>query len=265
MRVRGFTQDDAHIICTSEQIVDEIRRVLKFSLNMWNSFGFDKISFYVSTKPDKSVGNDQDWELATKALKDAINSEDLEYTLDEGGGAFYGPKIDFKVTDALGREWQVSTIQFDFNLPERFDMSYTDHDGKKKRPFMIHRALLGSLERFFGILIEHYSAGFPVWLAPNQVTVIPIRPEFNDYAEEIASKLLTLEYRVKVDISDSNMNKKIKVAQQAKTPYMIILGEQEQKNNCVSIRFRNNKQQNMITFDEFLNYLDDVVENKKLM
>ena len=203
LRVRGFTQDDAHLFCAPEQMPDEIRRVLRFCLSMLNDFGFKDYKVYVSTKPkDKYVGDDSMWEAATRALKEAVAAEGLECDVDEGGGAFYGPKIDIKIKDALNREWQCSTIQFDFNEPERFDMTYIASDGSKKRPYMIHRALLGSIERFFGILIEHYAGAFPVWLAPVQAKIIPILEKHHYFAHKVADKLR--EHDVDVEIDDRN-------------------------------------------------------------
>lgn len=174
--MRGFTQDDAHIICTPDQVEGEILEVLRFSLKMWKAFGFTNIKAYLSTRPEKCVGEQKQWDQATASLQKAIETEHLDFEIDEGGGAFYGPKIDLKIKDALGREWQMTTIQFDFNLPERFDMTFVDHDGKEKRPYMVHRALLGSIERFFGVLIEHYGGAFPVWLSPVQVGLSLLRP-----------------------------------------------------------------------------------------
>jgi threonyl-tRNA synthetase len=184
LRVRGFTQDDAHIICTPEQVEDEIAEVLRFSLGMWRTLGFEHIRAYLATRPKDAIGEAPRWEQALVSLKKALEREGMAYEVDEGGGAFYGPKIDLKVKDAIGREWQMTTIQFDFNLPERFDMTYVDTDGKEKRPYMVHRALLGSLERFFGVLIEHYAGAFPVWLCPEQAVVIPITSAFDDYARQ---------------------------------------------------------------------------------
>ena len=183
LRVRGFTQDDAHLFVTPDQMEEEIAEVLRFSLSMLKSFGFSDIAAYLSTRPEKAVGDPKRWDDATEALRRAIEKEGLSYEVDEGGGAFYGPKIDLKIKDAIGREWQLSTVQFDFNEPERFDMTFVDRDGTEKRPYMIHRALLGSLERFFGVLIEHYAGAFPPWLAPEQIKVIPVSDAYDEYAE----------------------------------------------------------------------------------
>ncbi|MFN2284967.1 MAG: threonine--tRNA ligase, partial [Anaerolineae bacterium] len=216
MRVRGFTQDDAHIICTPEQIEDEVLRVLRFSLALLRAFGFEEIEAYLSTRPEKAVGEPARWEQAQESLLRAINAEQLEYQVDEGGGAFYGPKIDLKIKDALGREWQLTTIQFDFNEPERFDMTYVGEDGSEHRPYMVHRALLGSLERFFGILVEHYAGAFPVWLAPEQARVIPIADRHIDYAKQVEDALRQAHLRVSTDASSSRMNAKIREAQMQK-------------------------------------------------
>ncbi len=252
LRVRGFTQDDAHIICRPDQVEDEIREVLRFSLEMLRAFGFTEFKAYISTKPEKAVGEEKDWDLATRSLQKAVEAEKIEYDIDAGGGAFYGPKIDLKIKDALGREWQLSTIQFDFNLPVRFDMVYTEKDGSDCRPFMIHRALLGSIERFFGILIEHYAGAFPFWLSPVQVKVIPVAEAFDDYASEIAGQLKAAGFRAETDLSDDRMNAKIRNAQKAKVPCMLILGDKEKESGTVSVRYRDGRQVNGIAFDELV-------------
>ena len=262
LRVRGFTQDDAHIICTPEQIEDEISEVLRFSLSMLNTFGFKEIKAYLATRPQKSVGDNASWQKATDSLKKAINRHDLEYEMDEGGGAFYGPKIDLKIKDALKREWQLSTIQFDFNEPERFDMTFVDTDGKEKRPFMVHRALLGSLERFFGIIIEHYGGAFPVWLAPEQVVVIPVAPAFNEYGKKVASQLKAASIRARLDDSDQRMNAKIRNAQNLKIPYMLIVGEEEENGGTVSVRLRNGSRENGVAVEEFVSKTLDKIRDR---
>jgi threonyl-tRNA synthetase len=262
LRVRGFTQDDAHIICTPDQMEDEILEVLRFSLRMWEAFGFKDLKAYLATRPPKAVGREEDWDRAIESLKRAIAIEGMPYEMDEGGGAFYGPKIDIKVKDALGREWQMSTIQFDFNLPERFDMTFVDSDGTEKRPFMVHRALLGSIERFFGALIEHYSGAFPVWLAPIQVVAIPVAPAFNDYAADVSARLVQAGIRAEADLSDGRMGAKIRHHQGQKVPYMLILGEKEQEAGEVSIRPRVGDQMNGIPFDEFVRATQEKIENK---
>jgi threonyl-tRNA synthetase len=258
LRVRGFTQDDAHIICTPEQIEEEIHSTLRFSLDIWEAFGFEEIKAYLATRPgEKSVGEVERWEQATQSLKKAIDREALDFELDEGGGAFYGPKIDLKVKDSLGREWQMTTIQFDFNLPERFDMTYAADDGTLQRPYMVHRALLGSLERFFGVLIEHYGGAFPVWLAPVQAVVIPVAPAFNEYAEAVAGQLRDRDVRIDTDLSDQRMNAKIRSAQNQKIPYMIIVGEKEQSSGQLSVRTRGGEQIQELSIEKFLSMLHD--------
>lgn len=263
MRVRGFTQDDAHIFCTPDQMDAEIMEVLRFSLYMLHSFGFDDIHAYISTKPEKSVGEQEKWDAATEALKRAVEKEGIAYDIDEGGGAFYGPKIDLKIKDAIGREWQLSTVQFDFNLPERFKLTFVDKDGTEKRPYMIHRALLGSIERFFGVLIEHYAGAFPPWLSPDQVAVIPVAESANDYACGLEKRLRQDGFRAKSDLSSDRMNAKIRKAQQMKIPYMLIIGEKEMENGTVSVRYRNGKQDNGLTYEEFASALKAKIDSKE--
>lgn len=257
LRVRGFTQDDAHIVCTPEQTEDEILRVLDFSLNMLRGFGFEKFNVELSVRdpktPDKYAGSDTMWQQAEGSLVRALEARDLPYERMEGEAVFYGPKIDIKIKDALGRSWQCSTIQFDFNLPDRFDMSYIAEDGKEHRPYMVHRALLGSLERFFGVLVEHYAGAFPVWLAPIQVVLIPIADRHIEHARQIADELKKDDIRVEVDDSNERMNHKIREAQMAKIPYMVIIGDAEVEDNTISVRLRsgeNLKDQTLETFKE---------------
>ncbi|MDR2501355.1 MAG: threonine--tRNA ligase [Treponema sp.] len=242
LRVRGFTQDDAHIFCAPEQIEGEIREALRFSLQLWKAFGFTDIKAYLATKPEASVGEQGRWDQALESLRKAVEAEGLAYTLDPGGGAFYGPKIDLKIKDALNREWQMTTIQFDFNEPERFDMTYVDADGRHKRPYMVHRALLGSLERFFGVLIEHYGGAFPVWIAPEQVAVIPVAEQFNGYAVQVAAELKARDIRVSAELGEGRMNAKIRNCQGRKIPYMLVLGQREADEGRVSIRLRDGRQ-----------------------
>ena len=251
LRVRGFTQDDAHIFCTPEQIQDEIDEVLRFSLQVWHDFGFTDIKPYLATQPEKSVGEPERWRVAEEALRRSLEDRGLEYELDEGGGAFYGPKIDLKIRDALGREWQMTTIQFDFNLPDRFDMTFVDNDGVEKRPYMVHRALLGSLERFFGVLIEHYGGAFPLWLAPVQAVVIPVAPAFNDYAAKVAAQLKADGFRVDVDLSQERMNAKIRQGQTQKIPYMLVVGEKEEEGHSVAVRGRSGERSGPVSVAEF--------------
>ncbi|NMA22570.1 MAG: threonine--tRNA ligase [Spirochaetales bacterium] len=262
LRVRGFTQDDAHLFVTPDQMGDEILEVLRFSLSMLRAFGFSEINAYLSTMPEKSVGEKQQWDDATEALRKAIETEGLPYEVDEGGGAFYGPKIDLKIKDAIGREWQLSTVQFDFNEPERFDLTFVDRDGVEKRPYMIHRALLGSLERFFGVLIEHYGGAFPPWLAPVQVKVIPVGEAFFDYAKELTARLRKAGLRVEADLSDDRMGAKIRNANQAKLPYMVIVGEREAQADEVEVRYRGGKQEQGIKTDEFIALVAEHVAQK---
>lgn len=262
LRVRGFTQDDAHIFCTQEQIEDEIIEVIRFSNYMWKSFGFDQLKFYIATKPEKAVGDDTLWEKATESLKKACERENIKYEIDEGGGAFYGPKIDIKIKDALNREWQMSTIQFDFNLPERFDMHYIGEDGKEHRPFMVHRALLGSLERFFGVLIEHYGGAFPTWLAPIQVAVVPVSQVFLEYAKQVTNKLKDNDIIVELDERNEKIGYKIRDWETKKVPYMLIVGEKEKESESVSVRKHKIGDQGLIKLIDFITRIKEEINNK---
>jgi threonyl-tRNA synthetase len=262
LRVRGFTQDDAHIVCAQDQIESEIREVLRFSLEMWKAFGFENIKGYIATRPEKSVGDESMWETATNSLTEAIKTSGIEFEVDEGGGAFYGPKIDLKVKDAIGREWQMTTIQFDFNLPERFDMSYVDKDGSHKRPFMVHRALLGSLERFFGVLIEHYAGAFPFWIAPVQIKILNISDAQNEYCRQLHDKLRKEGFRVELDLRNEKIGYKIREAQVEKVPHMIIIGNEEMEKNLVSVRLRNGENKNNLDFSDYISVLREL-ENSK--
>ena len=237
-RVRGFTQDDAHIFCTPEQIVQEIRDTVQFAKNMLGKFGFHDIQAYLSTKPAKAVGDPARWEQATQSLRDALDQEGMCYEVDEGGGAFYGPKIDMKIKDALGRPWQLGTVQFDFNLPERFDLTYVGADGKDHQPYMVHRALLGSIERFFGILIEHYAGAFPLWLAPEQVRVLPISDKALEYAKKVQGGLREAGFRVDIDTSAEKLGAKIREATLMKVPYQVVVGPRDEAAGTVSVRSR---------------------------
>ena len=254
-RVRGFTQDDAHIFCTTEQVESEIIEVIRFCNFIWKTFGFSEIKAYLSTRPEKAVGDPERWDQATQSLEKAIKKEGLPYEIDEGGGAFYGPKIDLKIKDAIGREWQTSTIQFDFNLPERFDLKYIGSDGEAHRPYMIHRALFGSLERFFGILTEHYAGGFPVWLAPEQVRVLPLTEDQHDFADEVTSTLQKADIRTSIDKKQTKLNAKIKNAQLEKIPYMLIIGKDEVAEQKVALRHRLKGIMGTQTIDEFIEHL----------
>ncbi len=262
MRVRGFTQDDAHIICTPEQIEDEVREVIRFSMYMWKSFGFKDVKAYLATKPAKAVGDDSIWKQALDSLEKAVKAEGLAYEVDNGGGAFYGPKIDLKIKDALGREWQTSTIQFDFNLPERFDMTYIGQDGQKHRPYMVHRALLGSLERFFGIFIEHCAGAFPVWLAPEQVRVLPISEKFADYAYDVAAKLKAAGLRYTVDAGADTIGNKIRRGRNMRVPFLLVVGEREAAAGEVAVRSRANGEEGPCKVDDFLQRVKKEIEEK---
>ncbi|GHU08972.1 threonine--tRNA ligase [Spirochaetia bacterium] len=264
LRVRGFTQDDAHIFCTPEQIEGEIREVLRFSLQIWQIFGFKEIKAYLATKPVESVGEQSRWDQALESLRNAVDAEGLAYEIDEGGGAFYGPKIDLKIKDALGREWQMTTIQFDFNEPERFDMTFIDADGQHKRPYMVHRALLGSLERFFGVLIEHFGGAFPVWIAPEQAAVIPVGEMFNDYAKKVAAELKARDIRVSAELGDARMNAKIRDCQTRKIPYMLVVGQREMDEGTVSIRCRDGQQLNAMKIADFAAAIENNIKNRSL-
>ncbi len=252
LRVRGFTQDDAHIICTPEQIEDEIREVLRFSLSLWKAFGFSSIKAYLATRPAKAVGDENRWNQAIEALNRAVVAEGLDCEVDDGGGAFYGPKIDLKIKDAIGREWQMTTIQFDFNLPERFDMTYVGSDGNRHRPYMVHRALLGSIERFFGVLIEHYGGAMPVWLAPVQARVLPISDRQADYARLVQKQMREAGIRVELDDRSDKIGYRVRQAQLEKVPFMIILGEQECESSTVTVRLRNGDNLNQVKLEDFI-------------
>jgi threonyl-tRNA synthetase len=261
LRVRGFTQDDAHLICRADQMPAEIDEVLNFCLHILRHFGMNEFHAYLSTRdPEKSVGEEEDWLAAQEALKAALDRADLPYDIDEGGAAFYGPKIDLKMIDALGREWQLSTIQFDFNLPERFDMTYIGEDGQPHRPVMIHRALLGSIERFMGVLIEHYGGAFPVWLMPVQAKIIPIADRHIDYAHEVAKQLKKAGLRVEVDDASDRMNAKIRKAQLQKVPYMLIIGDQELEAGQVALRKRSGENDGPMSVEVFIEHAQKDIE-----
>ncbi len=262
LRVRGFTQDDAHIFCTPEQIVDEVKRTVAFALRIWRSFGFTEITAYLATKPAKAVGEPERWAQATDSLRQALDGEGIPYVVDEGGGAFYGPKIDLKVKDAIGREWQMSTIQFDFNLPERFELAYHGDDGKEHRPYMVHRALLGSLERFFGVLVEHFAGAFPLWLAPEQVRVLPINDKVLPAAEKLVEALREQDFRVAMDSSSDKLGAKIRNAQMEKIPYMLVLGAREAEAGLVSVRSRMAGDLGTMKLEDLVSRLRDEVASK---
>jgi threonyl-tRNA synthetase len=263
MRVRGFTQDDAHIICTPEQMNSEVSEVLRFSLYMLNTFGFEDFKVYLSTRPSDAIGEEKRWEDAQEALRRVIEENKLNYEVDEGGGAFYGPKIDIKIEDALGREWQATTIQFDFNEPERFDMTYVGADGKEHRPYMIHRALLGAWERFFGLLIEHYAGAFPTWLAPVQVKIIPVADRHNEQAKKVEAELKGRGIRVETDDRSERMNLKIRQAQMEKIPYMVVIGDKEAADNTVAVRKRSGEQLPVQSLASFIEMLTGEIDRKE--
>jgi threonyl-tRNA synthetase len=263
MRVRGFTQDDAHHFCRPDQMPEEIDFVLGFSLHILRSFGFNEIHAYLSTRPEKAVGEESMWKDAEAALEASLVRSGLEFDVDRGGGAFYGPKIDLKVKDAIGREWQLSTIQFDFNEPERFDLTYIGEDGQPHRPYMIHRALLGSLERFFGVLIEHYAGAFPVWLSPVQAVMIPIADRHIDYARQVARELKQAGIRVTVDERPERMNAKIRDAQNQKIPYMLVIGDKEQEAGQVALRLRNGENPGPLSIKDFMDRAREDIEAKR--
>ena len=262
LRVRGFTQDDAHIFCTHEQVESELIEVIRFAIIMWKAFGFEDLKFYLSTKPEKAVGSDELWHKAEDSLRNALEHEKIEYEMDEAGGAFYGPKIDIKIKDALKREWQMSTIQFDFNLPEKFDMSYIGEDGHEHQPFMIHRALLGSIERFFGVLIEHFAGDFPVWLAPVQVAVIPVSQNYFEYAGKITDELKKNNLRVELDKRNEKIGYKIRDWETQKVPYMLILGEKEQSAANISVRKHKVGDTGTLALKDFIDNITSEILNK---
>ncbi len=259
-RVRGFTQDDAHIFCTPEQIEDEIRFTVNFCLKILRRFGFTDVSAYLSTRPEKAVGLPERWEQATRSLENALKAEGLSYEVDEGGGAFYGPKIDMKIKDALGRPWQLGTVQFDFNLPERFNLTYVGEDGREHQPYMVHRALLGSLERFFGILIEHYAGAFPVWLAPEQVRILPITSRQIDYANKIKAQLMDEDVRVEVDAENEKLGAKIRQAQLKKVPFMLVVGGRDEEAGNVSVRSREKGDLGAMPLDDFVKLFKEALK-----
>ncbi|MES0339658.1 MAG: threonine--tRNA ligase [Anaerolineales bacterium] len=253
LRVRGFTQDDAHLFCRPDQMPEEIDRVLDFSLNILRAFGFENFQAYLSTRnPEKAAGRPEDWEEPTEALRNSLERVGVPYEIDEGEAVFYGPKIDLKLNDALGREWQLSTIQFDFILPDRFDMAYIGEDGQEHRPYMIHRALFGSMERFMGVLIEHFAGAFPVWLAPIQATLIPIADRHFEYAEKVAAQLREAGVRVDVDQRSERMNAKIRDAQLQKIPYMLVVGDREAEAEQVAVRLRSGEDLGALSVETFL-------------
>ena len=262
-RARGFTQDDAHIYCTKEQMVGELDSLLTFVLNLLRDYGLNDFYLELSTKnPEKFVGEDSDWAEATEALRKAATAQNLELVLDEGGAAFYGPKISVQAKDAIGRTWQMSTIQVDFQLPQRFELEYSATDGTRQRPVMIHRALFGSIERFFGVLTEHYSGAFPPWLAPVQAIGIPVADAFGDYLGDVIQQMRKAGIRAELDSSDDRMQKKVRNAQMQKIPFMVIAGEEDQQAGAVSFRYRNGEQKNGIPIKDAIAEIKKVVQER---
>ncbi len=262
LRVRGMTQDDAHIFCRPDQVADEVNGVLDLTFFLLSSFGFSDYDVMLSTRPEKAVGEQDQWELATESLRKTLVERGIDYQMDEGGGAFYGPKIDIHIRDAIGRQWQITTVQFDFNLPERFGLTYIGEDGKEHRPYMVHRALLGTMERFMGVLIEHYAGAFPLWLAPVQAVVIPIADRHVEYAQELKSRLEATNVRVDVDDGNDRMNAKIRNAQLQKVPYMLVIGDREIEAGAAAVRLRSGDDLGAVPVDEIVARITAEVEAK---
>ena len=252
LRVRGMTQDDAHIFCRPDQIGEEVNGVLDLTFHLLNKFGFKEYSVMLSTRPDKAVGSEEEWEVATNSLRSTLEGRGMSYEVEEGGGAFYGPKIDIHIEDAIGRLWQCTTVQFDFNLPRRFGLTYIGADGAEHQPYMVHRALFGSMERFMGVLVEHYGGAFPTWLAPVQATIIPIADRHHEYAGKVQRKLQQAEIRAESDLRNERMGFKIRDAQMQKTPYMLIVGDREIAANAVGVRLRSGEDLGAVAVDELV-------------
>ena len=252
LRVRGMTQDDAHIFCRPDQIGEEVNGVLDLTFHLLNKFGFKEYSVMLSTRPDKAVGSEEEWEVATNSLRSTLEGRGMSYEVEEGGGAFYGPKIDIHIEDAIGRLWQCTTVQFDFNLPRRFGLTYIGADGAEHQPYMVHRALFGSMERFMGVLVEHYGGAFPTWLAPVQATIIPIADRHHEYAGKVQRKLQQAEIRAESDLRNERMGFKIRDAQMQKTPYMLIVGDREIAANAVGVRLRSGEDLGAVEVDELV-------------
>ena len=262
LRVRGFTQDDAHIFCLPEQLTGEITGVIDFVIEVMDMFGFDDLEVELSTRPPRYIGTDRDWQRATKALVDSLAEKRIDYCVNEGEGAFYGPKIDIKLKDALGRPWQCATIQCDFALPERFDLTYVGQDGKEHRPIMLHRVILGSMERFIGALLEHYAGALPLWLSPLQVIIIPVSSKQNDYADKVQSKLKEVGVRAEVDKREAKMEKKLRGAEMEKTPYMLIVGSKQVAKATVSIRMRYQGDEGTMLLGEFIERITEKIKDR---
>lgn len=264
VRVRQFTQDDAHIYCTPDQIESEVVDVINLIFEMYKTFGFDDFHVELSTKPEKHIGSDAIWEVATNALQGALDHKEIEYQINEGDGAFYGPKIDFHIEDCIGRSWQLGTIQLDFSMPERFELAYTDSDNTEKTPVMLHRAILGSLERFMGILIEHFAGSMPPWLAPEQVRILPISEKTSEYANELKLKFKAAGLRCGIDMSDDKIGAKIARGHGDKLPYMLIVGPKEAEQNAVNVRISGSKETKTMPFEDFVSVLSAKVESRNL-
>jgi len=262
-RVRGFTQDDGHIFCLPSQLSDEILGVLNLVEEVLSRFGFTKYEVNLSTRPEKSVGGDEVWNRSTDSLKDALNRKGWEYSVDEGGGAFYGPKIDFKILDAIGRKWQCSTIQVDFNLPERFDLEYVDKENNRERPIMIHRAIFGSLERFYGILIENYAGEFPLWIAPVQARLLPVTDEAVPYAREVVRKMKAFGLRAEI-VGGERLGKLVRNAEKDRVPVMGIIGMSEVENAQISVRTRAGGELGPMGVDEVIQHMGEAVANNTM-
>jgi len=263
LRVRGFTQDDAHIFCTEDNLKDEIIGVLDLTFEIFAAFGFKQFDIFLSTRPEKFAGTEQMWKKATSSLTEALKERNIPFKVDPGEGVFYGPKIDIKVRDTIGRVWQCTTVQVDFNLPEKFGLEYSTKDGTLRRPIVIHRAILGSLERFFGILIEQYAGEFPLWLAPIQVAILPVSQQFLDYASSVAKKLEENNIRPYLDKRDEKLGRKIRDAELKKRPYIVIVGEREEKDGTVSVRKHKQGELGTMTQDEFILLLKEKISNKE--
>lgn len=256
LRIRGFTQDDAHIFCTAEQLADEIASLLDFVLSVLRAFGFDEFTFNLSTKdPDKYVGSDEIWEVATESLREALERHGLEYAIKGGDAAFYGPKIDIDVRDAIGRSWQLSTIQADFNLPERFDLEYIGADNERHRPIMLHRALFGSIERFFGVLLEHYAGNFPTWLAPIQVRVLPVAEAHEEHAARVAERIEAAGAHVDVINANDGLGKRIRSSKMEKLPYILVVGDDDVANDTVGVNPRGGEVERDVALDAYIERL----------
>ena len=263
LRVRGMTQDDAHIFCSPDQVEDEVNGVLDLTFHLLSSFGFTEYEVMLSTRPERSVGEAERWELATESLRRTLEGRKLDFALDEGGGAFYGPKIDVHIRDAIGRQWQITTVQFDFNLPQRFGLTYIGEDGKEHEPYMIHRALLGTMERFMGVLIEHYGGAFPTWLAPVQAEIIPIAERHHQYANDVAAKLTDSGIRAHSDVRNERMNAKIRDAQMQKVPYMLIVGDREAEADSAAVRLRSGEDLGAVPLHEVETRIMEEIEERR--